>query len=69
MAKPSSPFFENLSTLHQFITPYRILSYAMWILVIIENENVCSGSGLQWHNFHNKRNENRTIALSVLTAA
>jgi len=41
----------------------------MWILVIVENENVGSGSGLQWHNFHAKRNENRTTALSVLTAA
>jgi hypothetical protein len=60
MAKASSAFFRESFTVHQFITPYyrniagvastphRLSSYAMWILVIVENENVGSRSGLQW---------------------
>lgn len=74
-----SAFFENLSPFTSSLPcieaspvslpPHRIRSYAMWILVIAENENVGSGSGLQWHNVHTKRNEYRPTALSVLTTA
>jgi hypothetical protein len=75
MAKPNSVFFENLSpftsSLHRIeasprsLPPHRIRSYAIWILVIVENEVVGSRSGLQWHNFLAKPNENLPIALSV----
>jgi hypothetical protein len=79
MATPNSVFFENLSPFTSSLPrieasplslpPHRIRSYAMWMLVIVENENVGSRSGLQWHNVRTKRNENRPTALSVLTIA
>ena len=59
----------HIEALPVSLPPHRIRSYAMWILVIVENENFGNVSGLQWHNFHTKRNENRTTALFVLTAA
>lgn len=77
-AQTQERIFRESFPVHRFITPiesaplslppHRIRSYAMWILLIVENENVGSSCGLHWHNVHTKRNENRPTALSVLTA-